>query len=51
MNLFLLLFAFWNFYERAKNEMLVDNYGEVSMRAEDKVTGQQNIFDMLVLLP
>ena len=36
-----------NFYERAKNEMLVENYGEVSMRAEDKVTGQQNIFDML----
>ena len=24
-----------------------ENYGEVSMRAEDKVTGQQNIFDML----
>ena len=40
-----------NFYERAKNEMLVENYGEVSMRAEDKVTGQQNIFDMLEVLP
>lgn len=36
-----------DFYNRAKNEMLVDNYVEVSMRAEDKVTGQQNIFDML----
>lgn len=36
-----------NFYERAKNEMLVENYGEVSMRAEDSVTGQRNIFDML----
>ena len=36
-----------NFYERAKNEMLVENYGEVSMRAEDRVTGQRNIFDML----
>ena len=35
------------FYNRAKNEMLVENYGEVSMRAEDKETGQQNIFDML----
>ena len=40
-----------NFYERAKNEMLVENYGEVSMRAEDKETGQQNIFDMLEVLP
>ena len=40
-----------NFYERAKNEMLVENYGEVSMRAEDKVTGQQNIFDMLGVSP
>lgn len=36
-----------NFYERAKNEMLVKNYGEVSMRAEDSRTGQRNIFDML----
>lgn len=34
-----------NFYERAKNEMLVENYWEVSMRAEDEKTGQQNIFD------
>ena len=40
-----------DFYNRAKNEMLVENYGEVSMRAEDKVTGQQNIFDMLEVLP
>ena len=40
-----------NFYNRAKNEMLVENYGEVSMRAEDKETGQQNIFDMLEVLP
>ena len=39
-----------DFYNRAKNEMLVENYGEVSMRAEDKVTGQQNIFDMLEVL-
>lgn len=39
-----------NFYERAKNEMLVENYGEVSMRAEDSVTGQRNIFDMLEVL-
>lgn len=36
-----------NFYERARNEMLSENYGEVSMRAEDSVTGQRNIFDML----
>lgn len=36
-----------NFYERAKAEMLVENYGEVSMRAEDSRTGQRNIFDML----
>ncbi len=35
------------FYTRAKNEMLVENYGEVSMRMEDAVTGQQNIFDLL----
>ena len=35
------------FYERAVSEMLVENYGEVSMRAEDKLTGQQNIFDFL----
>ena len=34
-------------YNRAKNEMLVENYGEMSMRAEDKKTGQQNIFDIL----
>ena len=40
-----------DFYNRAKNEMLVENYGEVSMRAEDKATGQQNIFDMLEVLP
>lgn len=40
-----------NFYERAKNEMLVENYGEVSMREEDRVTGQQNIFDVLEVLP
>ena len=35
------------FYNRAKTEMLVENYGEVSMRSEDKKTGQQNIFDIL----
>lgn len=40
-----------NYYDRAKNEMLVENYGEVSMRTEDKHTGQQNIFDMLEVLP
>ena len=36
-----------DFYTRAKNEMLVENYGEVSMRMEDAATGQQNIFDFL----
>lgn len=36
-----------DFYTRAKNEMLVENYGEVSMRMEDATTGQQNIFDFL----
>lgn len=35
------------FYDRAKNEMIAENYGEVLMRAEDSVTGQRNIFDML----
>lgn len=40
-----------NFYERAKNEMLVENYGEVSMRAEDKKTGQRNIFDIPGVMP
>lgn len=40
-----------NFYERAKTEMIVENYGEVSMKAMDKVTGQQNIFDYAEVMP
>ena len=40
-----------NFYERAKAEMIVENYGEVSMKAMDKVTGQQNIFDYKEIIP
>ena len=39
------------FYNRAKMEMIVENYGEVVMRAEDNETGQQNIFDMLEVFP
>lgn len=35
------------FYQRAINEMLNENYGEISMRRDDKETGQINIFDIL----
>lgn len=40
-----------NFYKRAKNEMLIENYGEISMRSEDCVIGQRNIFDFPEVLP
>ncbi|MDE7156726.1 MAG: site-specific DNA-methyltransferase, partial [Lachnospiraceae bacterium] len=40
-----------NFYERAKNEMLIENYGEIAMRSEDSVIGQRNIFDFPEVLP